>query len=70
MTHSQVTKKYSVGVARGGFLKPAFSNALLTSESVVVRAPTSPSKLSMRRTVLMATPDFFTASPESWAKAA
>jgi hypothetical protein len=38
---------------------PAFSRARFTSESVPVRAPISPSNDSMRRIVLMATPDFF-----------
>ena len=36
---------------------PVFSSAFLTSESVDVREPISPSKLSIRRMVLMATPD-------------
>ena len=37
---------------------PTFSSARWTSESVEVRAQTSPSNDSMRRTVLMATPAF------------
>jgi hypothetical protein len=41
---------------------PAFSNALVTSESVVVREPISPLKLSIRRIVPMATRERFASS--------